>query len=157
MIARQKYYVVGFLFMPDIPSRHNQFQGHEVVLIRKNRPDWQKGLLNGVGGRVENGESASEAMMREFREETDGNPFAVSHWSPVIDMIFDDCVVHVFAARLAKSEQFDSKTDERIEIWNVSDVMRYSDKIPNLNWLIPLALCIPPQHKTPKMFFDYEQ
>jgi hypothetical protein len=34
-------YVVGFLFSPS---------GAEVVLIRKARPSWQSGLLNGIGG-----------------------------------------------------------------------------------------------------------
>ena len=55
------YYVVGFLFNPDMT---------EVVLIKKNRPDWQKGLLNGVGGKIESGEDPITAMIREFKEET---------------------------------------------------------------------------------------
>lgn len=143
-------YALGFLFMPDLPSPRNQFQGHEVVLIRKNRPDWQRGLLNGVGGHVEDGESALEAMTREFTEEAGST---TAQWHPVVDMIFDDCIVHVFAARLTESRSFPSKTDERIEIWNVSDVLGYPNKIPNLNWLIPLALCNPVSPKTPKMFF----
>jgi hypothetical protein len=34
--------VAGFLF------RNNDT---EVALIRKNKPDWQKGKLNGIGGK----------------------------------------------------------------------------------------------------------
>jgi 8-oxo-dGTP diphosphatase len=41
-----------------------------VVLIKKNRPENQKGLLNGVGGRIEENETPFEAMAREFEEET---------------------------------------------------------------------------------------
>lgn len=41
-----------------------------VVLIRKNRPAWMKGRLNGVGGSIEDNESPAEAMAREFKEET---------------------------------------------------------------------------------------
>ena len=53
--------VVGFMFTPD-RSR--------VVLIKKLRPTWQVGLLNGVGGRVREGEPPMQAMIREFEEET---------------------------------------------------------------------------------------
>jgi 8-oxo-dGTP diphosphatase len=57
--ARQEF-VVGFLF-----SRCEQ----RVVLIEKNRPEWQAGLLNGPGGKIEPGETTLEAIRREFREE----------------------------------------------------------------------------------------
>lgn len=40
-----------------------------VVLIQKAQPDWQAGRLNGVGGKVESGESVAQAMTREFEEE----------------------------------------------------------------------------------------
>lgn len=40
-----------------------------VVLIEKSQPAWQAGRLNGVGGKVEPGESVSAAMTREFEEE----------------------------------------------------------------------------------------
>lgn len=146
------HYVLGFLFMPDVPSRHNPFLGHEVVLIRKNRPDWQKGQLNGVGGRVEEGETPAEAMVREFSEET-GHPY--SGWYSVLDMIFPDCVVHVFMLRLGMTISFDKGlTDEPVEVWNVSDVLRYPNKIQNLNWLIPFSLCQAPPMFTPKIFFS---
>src|SRR5262249_17999964 len=54
-----KHWVVGFLI------RNN----NEVVLVMKTHPEWQKGKLNGVGGKIEAGESAEVAMRREFREE----------------------------------------------------------------------------------------
>jgi 8-oxo-dGTP diphosphatase len=41
-------YVVGFLF--------NEGKT-KVVLIKKNRPDWQKGYFNGVGGKIEGDET----------------------------------------------------------------------------------------------------
>ncbi len=40
-----------------------------VVLIEKSQPAWQAGRLNGVGGKVEPGESVADAMTREFKEE----------------------------------------------------------------------------------------
>ena len=41
-----------------------------VLLVHKNSPAWQKGLVNGVGGKIEVGESPLECMVRECQEET---------------------------------------------------------------------------------------
>ena len=54
-----KRYVLGFCFLPD----------WTCVLIEKTKPDWQSGLVNGLGGSIEPGETIHEAMVREFREE----------------------------------------------------------------------------------------
>jgi len=56
-----KRYVLGFVFSPDLAK---------VYLIRKNRPEWQAGLLNGIGGKIELGETEKEAMEREALEES---------------------------------------------------------------------------------------
>ncbi len=55
-----KDYVLGFAFD----------KRWAVALICKQRPDWQQGKWNGIGGHVEKGEIPSAAMAREFREET---------------------------------------------------------------------------------------
>lgn len=45
--------------------------GSHVLLIRKARPDWQKGYLNGIGGKFEPSDrSMIDCTIREFREET---------------------------------------------------------------------------------------
>ena len=54
-------YVLGFVFSLD---------ASRVLLIWKNRPEWQKGKLNGIGGKIEEGELPIDAMKREFSEET---------------------------------------------------------------------------------------
>ena len=61
MFTAEVEYVVGFLFNTEMTH---------VWLIRKNRPDWQRGKLNGIGGHIEDGETMLEAMRREFKEET---------------------------------------------------------------------------------------
>lgn len=53
--------VVGFAFDDKLLN---------VALIKKKKPEWQKGYLNGVGGKVKDGEGYHEAMTREFEEET---------------------------------------------------------------------------------------
>lgn len=35
----------------------------------KNKPDWQKGCLNGIGGKIEEGEKPIDAVFRELEEE----------------------------------------------------------------------------------------
>lgn len=53
-------YVMGFLFDDN---------KEVVALIEKQKPDWMRGLWNGIGGKVEGSETAERAMRREFREE----------------------------------------------------------------------------------------
>ena len=79
MEEREKsVFVLGFCFSSD--SR--------VVLIRKKKGDWQEGMLNGIGGRVEPGEEIVEAMAREFREET-GKYTPESCWQYIFTMSTD--------------------------------------------------------------------
>jgi len=55
-------HVLGFVFDPTF--KH-------VALIRKNRPEWAAGLLNGIGGKVEDTDlGIVDSMIREFKEET---------------------------------------------------------------------------------------
>ena len=55
-------YVLVFPFDPREQGR--------IMLIRKAKPEWQRGRLNLVGGKVEPGESFDDAAVREFAEET---------------------------------------------------------------------------------------
>ncbi len=64
-------YVVGFLFSADMES---------VALIEKQKPEWQRGFLNGIGGKVEGGETPAAAMQREFGEEANYQFHAAPEW-----------------------------------------------------------------------------
>ena len=64
-----KRYVIGFAF--------DKFGS--CALIEKQRPDWQKGKWNGIGGKIKEGETLHEAMVREFLEET-GMATTVDMW-----------------------------------------------------------------------------
>jgi 8-oxo-dGTP diphosphatase len=130
MTQRMDYtrYVAGFLF---------RNQGREVALIRKNKPDWQKGKLNGIGGKIEAGESPLIAMHREFQEETGADVF---DWRPVACLEFlGNGRVYFFAAEGDFSLK--STTDEIVGWYPVKLVLQMSlDPLPNLSWLLPLAL-----------------
>ena len=122
-----KKYVVGFLFK----ENHSK-----VILIRKNRPEWQKDLLNGVGGHIEEGETIQEAMVREFFEET-----GVLHqkWDNYLTHIFNESTVYFFKAFSDEAfEKCKTMTDEKIVRGSVRPLLE--ETIPNLKWIIPLAL-----------------
>lgn len=120
-------YCAGFLFSDD----------GRVWLVRKNRPAWQAGKLNGIGGHVEPGETPAEAMRREFREEAGLDLDGWDHYAtvtfPAGEVWFYRLTVD--AATFSKAE---AKTDELIVPVAVDRVPVIA--IPNLHWLIPLAL-----------------
>lgn len=124
------------------------FCGDHVVLVRKARPDWQAGRLNGVGGKVEPGENERDAMAREFREEA-CLVVGADRWRLVSVMGGEhresaetwECAV--FAAVLDRRELGLVRTgvdDEPIQIVDRGDIATGNVKIvPNLAWLVPLA------------------
>ena len=121
-------YTVGFFF--DIETHD------KVVLIRKKRPEWQRGLLNGVGGKVEDGEDPEDAMIREFQEETSKE---FDNWFPMFSESFPDGVtVHYFAG-VGDLEGIQTNTDEEIEIHDIDQIKKL-DTVECLQWMIPLAI-----------------
>lgn len=122
-------YTVSFVF--DAAHDH-------VLLIRKNRPPWQAGLLNGVGGHLEDGETPVQCVLRELHEES-GLDIPAKAWVYVGEMHADSWLVHVFTAVFDGDPALaQSLTDERVR-WVALDALP-DDMISNLQWLIPLCL-----------------
>lgn len=123
----------------------------QVVLICKNRPTWQAGRLNGVGGKIEPGEGNRMAMVREFEEET-GLKTEPGKWDLICTMTWPDDWKRVgryaspsidFYRYVWPDDTFLSSlvrtcTDEEIVIELVEHVGNRR-VIPNLRWLVPLA------------------
>jgi 8-oxo-dGTP diphosphatase len=107
------------------------------LLIEKQRPEFQRGKMNGIGGHVEKGERPLAAMIREFEEET-GVHF--EKWHPAAILMFGSSArVYIYSAvdadacRLAQTT-----TDEAISLVHMNrlDVLTL---MPNLHRLIPVA------------------
>lgn len=126
----KKKYVLGFLFSGD---------EHQVALILKKRPLWQKGLFNGIGGKVEDGETFEEAMEREFGEET-GVKIEKELWKHFTTIVAEDYEVKCYKYSCNKVYDVVTKTDEEVHIMPVSYLSYGDNVIFNLKWLIPMAL-----------------
>ena len=95
-------------------------QGSKILLLNRERPAWM-GVWNGVGGKLEEGESAREAIIREIKEET-GISISVPQFKGIVSWIVDGvCVggMYLYIAKLPLEEVFDTpvKTIEGILDW----------------------------------------
>lgn len=132
-----KKYSLGFAF--DAAAKR-------VVLIQKARPSWQRGLLNGVGGHVEEGESYHACIAREFKEET-GVEIYESNWKMFARLFSPHFEMHVFAAFTNEITYCRSITDEPISICNVDDLLSLPT-IGNVPWLIHAAIDVRGEHES---------
>lgn len=82
MISKKRYVLV---FAHE--GREDDFVGTQVLLVLKNRPSWQSGFLNLVGGKIEDGETPEDAAVRELEEETGYKPSSVSSSSTDIKQL----------------------------------------------------------------------
>lgn len=133
-------YVLGFAF--------NEAKDN-VVLIRKAKPNFQRGRINGIGGKIEHQHGAPElpmlAMSREFQEET-GVDILATDWIK-FGTIAGPCSndrdawkIHLFA--LFDDRVFDCGTNEQKgETVALYDPWRLpSNVMNNCRWLVPMAL-----------------
>lgn len=122
-------YVLGFLFDP---------HGNSVVLINKIKPDWQFGFLNGVGGKIEEGEDKHEAMVREFNEET-GVFIPQEDWEYVGVMTGKDWIVYCFKTFNNKIQDIQTMTEEEVGIYSVWTLHK-RNLLTNILWLVHFCL-----------------
>lgn len=127
-------YVVGFMFDTGMEN---------VALIRKQKPAWQEGLLNGIGGKVEDSESSLAAMTREFREEA-GLRIIGSLWRHFCAMAGtnnDGGQFEVnFFYTLGEPHKLTSMEVEQIEVVDADDICAGREKtVGNVPWLVALA------------------
>lgn len=130
MTTYKQMMVAGFFFTSD---REN------VLLVEKKKPSWQAGLLNGVGGKCEFGETAAEAMVREFEEETTHH-VCESDWFNFAVETHRDYELHCFMTVSTDDVKFPYKNDAGEDlVWVDAALPPTSRIIGNLQWLLPLA------------------
>ena len=134
-----KSYVAGLAFSTD---------GGSVLLVEKLKPAWMRGLLNGIGGKVEPGEDGDRAMVREFREETG---IEVSDWDLFVVLELPRARVGFYRAFTDLVDWGFPQTATRVN--DVGEPLRVcrlgypadcprvpEPAMPNLAWLISMAL-----------------
>jgi len=121
-------YVAGFLFDDRMEN---------VVLIEKQKPEWQAGLLNGVGGKVESYETPDPiyAMRREFSEEAG---LSINDWTHFCTLEAPTWIVYFYYATSDRLDEIQSLTDEKVDIYAVGDIFDLPC-INNIPWLIGMA------------------
>jgi 8-oxo-dGTP diphosphatase len=145
-----KCYVVGFAF-----DSRGWF-----AMIEKQHPDWQKGLWNGIGGKIEKDEIPVDAMVREFHEEA-GQLIPKEQWKFVGRMLeadHFDCAVFMTQINVLDLK---SMTDERIRIFPpeaIQDMGVRYPCLPNIPALLQLCLLKPSvsHGRIPTFTLDYD-
>lgn len=109
----------------------------QVALVCKNRPNWQKGKWNAIGGHIEPGETPEQAMQREFKEEAG---IDIDGWTKFVTLTGEGFQVTFFYLVSEAVFRVKTMTDERIAVW---PLVALPNKTPsNLRWLIEMALSI---------------
>jgi 8-oxo-dGTP diphosphatase len=114
-------------------------QKSKILLVRKLTPEWQRGLLNGPGGKIEQGETPLHAMIREFKEET-GLLTGDEQWSSMGIVQNEFFKMYVFS--LFDDLIYQAKTVERevVEVFDVDIAMLEQCGVDNLYQLVDRAI-----------------
>ena len=94
----------------------------EILLLKKNNPDWQKGLYNGIGGKVELNTTPLETIIKKCQEELGVN---ISNWIELDSEISSSGIEIVyFLTTLNEGEikKLQSQTDERSELFSINNL-----------------------------------
>ena len=120
-------YVLGFAFDEEMES---------VLMVEKQHgPAINIGKLNGIGGKVEGGESMDAAMVREFKEETG----CWAQWTRIGRMSGDGWELDIFSGPIEGDEPKDvNDVGERIQWEDLTSVMNpcyrryYAQNVPTM-------------------------
>jgi 8-oxo-dGTP pyrophosphatase MutT (NUDIX family) len=116
-------YVVGYMLNPAT---------EEVLMLRKNRPAFQNGKWNGIGGKMDKpGETPQQAQAREFFEEA-GVETSPDSWEHVATVRGcndearpgEDYLIYVFRNMVHEFPAFRSVTSEPVKLWTLADIFR---------------------------------
>lgn len=122
-----KKYTVTFLFSPEFEL---------VWLITKQKPEWQKGCLNGIGGKIEEGETPSYSAVRELKEESGITVYEneLTEIGQMIGTNNDGSEFQVFIFAGTTTEVLKSQEIEEVDLYRVCDItsMKTIENVPML-------------------------
>ncbi len=121
-----KHYVLGLIYNSDLNT---------VLLIKKKRPAWQEGMWNGIGGKIEKGETPIHAIDRETYEETGQAHYEFKH---IITFVCPGGTVYVYKAVAFGKIYFKQIEDEVLSLKSLNDLPE--NMMANLKWIIPVSL-----------------
>lgn len=122
-------YVLGFAFNEDLTK---------VALIEKTKPEWQAGLLNGIGGKIEKYDVYTvDAMIREFKEEC-GIDSTYNDWQGNgYIMQGSDWQVWVYYTNTLDISKVETLTEEKVGVYDVNHILINRHlSISNIPWII---------------------
>lgn len=123
-----KEFTLGFIF---------DKTGNNVLLVHKMKPAWQAGRINGIGGKVEEGETPAECIARETLEEA-CLVIPATAWIYLGRISTDNWEMHTFATTYNGNMNDAKKGDYEEVAWFPVDELPQGC-IQNLTWLIPFA------------------
>lgn len=122
-------YTLGFLFNKDFSK---------VLLIHKLSPEWQKGKVNGLGGKFEENETSNECISREVEEESSLITKA-SLWRKVGELHSSkfnvDVMTYVYEGRESGAISVEKQQVEWFPVARLPENI-----MSNLTWLIPICI-----------------
>ncbi|HLU23871.1 MAG TPA: 8-oxo-dGTP diphosphatase [Bacillaceae bacterium] len=115
-------------------------QGDNILLLNRENPEWM-GIWNGVGGKIDAGETPLQCILREVEEET-GIVLDTAEYKGIVSWISGG--MYVFVAELPDEFHFATpvKTDEGILDWKKIDwiLHPHNQGMANLKYFLPAIL-----------------
>lgn len=114
------------------------FRSGCVLLVEKQKPEWQAGKLNLPGGHIENGETPDQAARREVKEETNLDTVASSHVGRIIGTDWEVSVFNHICNMCKDNLNEITDVGEKL-VWKNIIGLKYLNVIENLKIVIPMC------------------
>ncbi|RBQ29185.1 NUDIX domain-containing protein [Aliarcobacter vitoriensis] len=96
--------------------------GKKVLLLKKNNPDWQKGLYNAVGGKVELESTPLQTIIKDCKDKIG---LDIINWKELDSLLLPNGIdLTYFFAILEENDinKAQSLTDERVELFDINNL-----------------------------------
>ncbi len=124
-----KKYTLGLIFDQSLS---------QILLMHKTKPAFQVGKLNGLGGKIEEGETPEACIAREVREES-GLNIKPAAWVRIGTTGGTNWTMEVFAHRyLGNLSDAKSLEAEQIEWFHINQLP--TTVLTNIPWMIAFAV-----------------